>query len=88
MVVCFTHEAQEAQVHERLPRIPPGESEGNAGNRHKGADQWLLVVDGHGDAQVKNRRYKLVPRTLILIESGERHEIRNTGRTHAGARLP
>jgi len=60
--------------------IAPGESEGDARNRHRGADQWLFVVDGRGEALVKNRRYKLVPGSLMLIEHGERHEIRNTGR--------
>ena len=60
--------------------IPPGESEGDPRNRHRGADQWLFVVDGRGEALVKNRRYKLVPGSLMLIEHGERHEIRNTGR--------
>src|SRR5690349_21361080 len=60
--------------------IAPGESEGDARNRHRGADQWLFVVDGRGEALVKNRRYKLVPGSLMLIEHGERHEIKNTGR--------
>jgi mannose-6-phosphate isomerase-like protein (cupin superfamily) len=61
--------------------IPPGESEGDERNRHRGADQWLFVVAGRGDALVKDRRYKLVAGSLILIERGERHEIKNTGRT-------
>ena len=61
--------------------ISPGESEGDERNRHRGADQWLFVVDGRGEALVKNRRYKLVPGSLILIERGERHEIKNVGRT-------
>ena len=60
--------------------IAPGESEGDPGNRHRGADQWLFVVAGRGDALVQNRRYKLVTGSLILIEHGERHEIKNTGR--------
>lgn len=61
--------------------IAPGESEGDERNRHRGADQWLFVLEGKGEALVKNRRYKLVRNSLILIERGERHEIRNTGRT-------
>src|SRR5215216_1146359 len=61
--------------------ISPGESEGDKGNRHRGADQWLFVVAGRGDALVKKRRYKLVRGSLIFIERGERHEIKNTGRT-------
>ena len=61
--------------------IAPGKSEGDERNRHRGADQWLFVVDGRGEALVKNRRYKLVPGSLILIERRERHEIKNVGRT-------
>jgi mannose-6-phosphate isomerase-like protein (cupin superfamily) len=60
--------------------IAPGEAEGDAGNRHRGADQWLFVVEGSGSALVKKRRYKLVAGSLIFIPRGERHEIRNTGR--------
>ena len=60
--------------------IPPGDSEGDPRNRHRGADQWLFVVDGRGEALMKGRRYKLAPGTLLLVERGERHEIRNTGR--------
>lgn len=61
--------------------IAPGESEGDPGNRHRGADQWLFVVDGRGEARMKQRRYKLAPGTLLLVERGEKHEIKNTGRT-------
>jgi mannose-6-phosphate isomerase-like protein (cupin superfamily) len=61
--------------------IPPGEGEGDPRNRHRGADQWLFVVEGHGEARMKRRRYKLAPGSLLLVERGERHEIRNTGRT-------
>jgi len=60
--------------------IAPGKAEDDPRNRHRGADQWLYVVAGRGDAIVKGRRYKLVPRTLIFIAKGERHEIKNTGR--------
>jgi mannose-6-phosphate isomerase-like protein (cupin superfamily) len=61
--------------------IPPGEAEGDPGNRHRGADQWLFVLAGRGEALVKGRRHRLGPGNLILIERGERHEIRNIGRT-------
>jgi mannose-6-phosphate isomerase-like protein (cupin superfamily) len=60
--------------------IAPGDAEGDPKNRHRGADQWLFVVEGRGTARVKDRRYKLVAGSLIFIEHGERHEIRNTGR--------
>jgi mannose-6-phosphate isomerase-like protein (cupin superfamily) len=61
--------------------LAPGDAEGDAGNRHRGADQWLFVLAGRGAALMKKRRYPLGPGSLILIEAGERHEIKNTGRT-------
>jgi mannose-6-phosphate isomerase-like protein (cupin superfamily) len=60
--------------------IAPGGREGGADNRHRGADQWLFVVAGIGQAIVNGRRYRLRPGSLILIERGDRHEIRCTGR--------
>ncbi len=60
--------------------IAPGEAEGGPGNRHRGADQWLFVVSGSGTALIKGRRYALREGTLLLIEHGDQHEIRNTGR--------
>jgi mannose-6-phosphate isomerase-like protein (cupin superfamily) len=61
--------------------IAPGGSEGGPQNRHRGADQWLFVVSGTGTAIVSGRRYVLKPHSLVLIEHGERHEIRNAGRS-------
>jgi len=58
----------------------PGESEGGPDNRHRGADQWLFVVSGTGQAIVNRRRYRLRAGTLLLIEHGDMHEIENTGR--------
>ncbi len=60
--------------------LEPGKSEGNARNRHAGADQWLFVVCGSGSALVNRRRYRMKPGVLLLIERGDRHEIRNDGR--------
>lgn len=56
-------------------------SEGDPQNRHRGADQWLYVVSGTGSALVNGRRYSLKRGTLMLIEHGDRHQIRNSGRT-------
>lgn len=61
--------------------IPPGDAEGDPGNRHKGADQWLYVLEGRGSALINGRRFAMGRGTLLLIERGDRHEIRNTGRT-------
>jgi mannose-6-phosphate isomerase-like protein (cupin superfamily) len=60
--------------------LPPGESEGGSDNRHRGADQWLFVVSGTGQAIVNRHRYRLRAGTLLLIERGDLHEIKNTGR--------
>src|ERR1043165_8643620 len=61
--------------------IPPGDSEGDPSNRHRGADQWLFVVEGRGRALINGRGHAIRPGTLLLIEAGDRHEIRNTGKT-------
>jgi mannose-6-phosphate isomerase-like protein (cupin superfamily) len=60
--------------------IEPGGAEGGPKNRHRGADQWLYVVAGTGVAIMNGRRHPLKPGALLLIEHGEQHEIRNTGR--------
>jgi mannose-6-phosphate isomerase-like protein (cupin superfamily) len=61
--------------------IAPGESEGGPDNRHRGADQWLFVLAGSGEAVLGGRTRRLKSGTLVLIERGTTHEIRNTGRT-------
>ena len=60
--------------------IAPGDAEGDAHNRHRGADQWLFVLAGTGVATVNGRRYRLSAGTLMLIERGDEHEVRATGR--------
>ena len=35
--------------------IAPGQAEGGPDNRHRGADQWLYVVSGSGEAIVERR---------------------------------
>jgi mannose-6-phosphate isomerase-like protein (cupin superfamily) len=60
--------------------IEPGDCEGGPDNRHRGADQWLFVVSGNGTATVNDRRIPLRAGTIVLIEKGDTHEIRNTGR--------
>ena len=60
--------------------LSPGKSEGGSDNRHRGADQWLFVVSGSGQAVVNRHRYPLRAGSLLLIERGDTHEIKNTGR--------
>ncbi len=59
--------------------IAPGAAEGGADNRHEHSDQWLFVLSGSGSAHVEGERVALEAGTLLLIERGERHEIRNSG---------
>lgn len=74
-VLLGNQRAQAAQM-----TIAPGDSEGGPTNRHRGADQWLYVASGRGTAIVKGRKYPLSAGTLLLIEHGDQHQIRNTGR--------
>jgi mannose-6-phosphate isomerase-like protein (cupin superfamily) len=60
--------------------IGPGDSEGGPTNRHRSCDQWLFVESGTGVAMVGRRRIALRRHALVLIEHGEQHEIRNTGK--------
>ncbi|MEE7546055.1 cupin domain-containing protein, partial [Xanthomonas sp. Kuri4-1] len=53
--------------------------EGGPDNRHRGADQWLYVVSGEGVATVEGRDHALRAGSLLVIERGERHALRNTG---------
>ena len=71
-VVLGNRRSQAAQM-----VLTPGESEGSSQNRHRGSDQWFLVIRGTGTAIVNGRRYRLAPAALFLIEHGDRHEIRN-----------
>ena len=61
--------------------LEPGATEGGSDNHHRGADQWLYVVSGTGVAIVDGKKVSLNPYTLLQIERGENHEIRNTGET-------
>lgn len=61
--------------------LAPGASEGGPENRHRGSDQWLFIVSGTGTTVVNGKRYPLRAAALVLIERGDTHEIRNTGRT-------
>jgi mannose-6-phosphate isomerase-like protein (cupin superfamily) len=59
--------------------LDPGGTEGGPDNRHRGADQWLFVVRGTGAAIVNGERVELREGTLLLVQRGDAHEIRNTG---------
>ncbi len=73
-VVLGDRHSQAAQM-----TLDPQETEGGPDNRHRGADQWLYVVSGSGQAIVNRDRVELREGTLLLIQRGDTHEIRNTG---------
>lgn len=74
-VVLGDEHSQAAQM-----TLAPGETEGGPDNCHRGADQWLFVVSGMGEAVVNGKKVPLRAGTLVLIQRGDIHEIRNTGR--------
>lgn len=61
--------------------LPVGESTGGPDNIHENSDQWLFVVEGEGSAIVAGEDVPIDRHSLLLIERGEWHEIRNTGET-------
>ena len=60
--------------------LAPGDAEGGSDNRHRGADQWLFVLSGRGEAIVNRKRHKLAAGSLVFIERREKHQVKNTGR--------
>jgi len=65
------------QVQAAVMCVAAGDKEGGPDNRHRGADQWLYVVAGQGVALVGGIEKPLAPGDLLVIEQGEKHEIRN-----------
>jgi mannose-6-phosphate isomerase-like protein (cupin superfamily) len=55
--------------------LAAGSTEGGADNLHR------FVVEGTGTAIINGQQTRLKPGTMVLIEAGDRHEVRNTGRT-------
>jgi mannose-6-phosphate isomerase-like protein (cupin superfamily) len=63
---------------------PGATSDDHASNEHPKSEQWLFVISGTGVATIGRRKDSLrrVPLgegSLLLIEKGELHQIRNTG---------
>lgn len=64
--------------------LNPGEAtEDQPANEHPRCEQWMFVLSGSGSATViskgKRRTAKLRPGSLLVIERGERHQIRASG---------
>ena len=71
--------ARTARSQGAVMTLQAGETTGGPDNTHPHSDQWLFVVSGEGEATVGGRDVHLSPGTLLLIEAGEPHEVRNTG---------
>ena len=61
--------------------FPPAERKAVPTTTIEGADQWLFVVEGTGAAIINGHKTSLKAGMMVLIEAGDRHEIRNTGRS-------
>lgn len=73
-IVADTERAQAATM-----VFTPGQSTGGPDNRHEQSDQWLYVISDRGKGVVAEQEVSLGSGTLLLIESGEAHELFNTG---------
>lgn len=68
-----------AKAQAAVMTLLPGQTTGGDDNVHRASDQWLFVVSGSGEATVAGESVALARHSLIVIEAGEPHEIRNTG---------
>lgn len=80
-LLCSTRGAQAAKMTLR----PKAESDSQPSNEHPRSEQWLFVVSGVGEALIGKsrrsmRRVPLARNALLVIEKGELHQIKNTGR--------
>jgi mannose-6-phosphate isomerase-like protein (cupin superfamily) len=79
-VIAITRDAQAAMMTLRRGEV----SDDEVSNEHPRCEQWLYVIAGAGAATVvhsrgRRRIVKLQAGSLLTIEKGERHQIRNTG---------
>ncbi len=68
-----------AKAQAAVMTLLPGQTMGGDDNVHAESDQWLFVVSGSGEAVVAGESMALAKHSLIVIEAGEPHEIKNTG---------
>jgi mannose-6-phosphate isomerase-like protein (cupin superfamily) len=80
-LLVATREAQAAKMTLR----PGATSDDEPSNEHPHCEQWLFVISGKGQALIGKRRgalrrVDLAANSLLVIEKGELHQIKNTGR--------
>jgi mannose-6-phosphate isomerase-like protein (cupin superfamily) len=64
---------------------PGGASDEEPSNEHPRSEQWLFVISGAGEARVGKKHSSLrstaiAEGSLLVIEKGELHQIKNSGR--------
>lgn len=78
--------ASSRDVQVAMMTLKPGAaSDDEPSNEHSRSEQWLFVISGSGEGRIgkrrgRLRRIKLEANSLLLIEKGELHQIRNTGK--------
>jgi mannose-6-phosphate isomerase-like protein (cupin superfamily) len=85
-ILVSTRGAQAAKMILR----PKATSDDEVSNEHPRSEQWLFVISGTGEATIgprtgATRRVPLKANSLLLIEKGDLHQIRNTGRSNLTA---
>src|SRR5688500_16802089 len=72
--------AQSRAVQAAVMTLAPGEDTGEPENEHADSEQWLLVLSGPGRAKVGRRTVALKAGSLLVVEKGEIHQVKNPGR--------
>lgn len=72
--------AQTRALQAAVMTLGPDEDTGEPENEHPDSEQWLFVLSGGGRAKVGRRAVALKAGTLLVVEKGETHQVKNTGR--------
>ncbi len=59
--------------------LEPGQVSGAYGNEHADSDQVLYVIEGQAIAKIEGEEHELESGDTVLIEAGEKHQIRCQG---------
>lgn len=57
--------------------LEKGQVSGEYGNEHPESDQILIVLEGEGTARIEAKELKLGCGSVVLIEAGEKHQIKS-----------
>lgn len=73
------HSSGSAQA--AIMRLNHGQTTGELENEHPNSEQWLFVISGSGIVRGLKRTISVRRHSLVLIEKGELHQVKNTGRS-------